>query len=168
MKKVMQALLGFLCMGVVLATAAPAGSSDKVVEFDSMVGVSGPFLGTVNPVRGVPGGGLPWVLDRGEGELEADGKLEVEVQGLVLADDPSVPPGLRLTNPVPNFRAIVSCMIIDGAGNPAVVNVGTDNFPASPAGDSEIEAQLDLPTPCFAPIIFVTSPGGSWFAVTGR
>jgi hypothetical protein len=25
-----------------------------------------------------------------------------------------------------------------------------------------------LPSPCFAPIIFVTSPTSAWFAVTGR
>ena len=34
-------------------------------------------------------------------------------------------------------------------------------------GDAEIEAKLDLPNPCIAPIIFVTSPTGSWFSVTG-
>jgi hypothetical protein len=25
-----------------------------------------------------------------------------------------------------------------------------------------------LPSPCFAPIVFVTSGSGNWFAVTGR
>jgi hypothetical protein len=34
-------------------------------------------------------------------------------------------------------------------------------------GDAEIEAMLDLPDPCLAPIVFVTNPGGAWFAVTG-
>jgi hypothetical protein len=34
-------------------------------------------------------------------------------------------------------------------------------------GDAKIEAQLTLPEPCVAPIAFVTSPAGSWFAVTG-
>jgi hypothetical protein len=53
----------------------------------------------------------------------------------------------------------------DGAA--AVENVSTDPFPATTTGDSKIEATVSLPSPCFAPIVFVTSPGGSWFAVTG-
>ena len=41
----------------------------KVLEFDTMVGVPRPFTGAVNPIRGVPGGGLPWVISFGKGEL---------------------------------------------------------------------------------------------------
>jgi hypothetical protein len=26
---------------------------------------------------------------------------------------------------------------------------------------------VDLPSPCIAPIVFVTSPNGAWFAATG-
>jgi len=26
---------------------------------------------------------------------------------------------------------------------------------------------LELPQPCIAPIVFVTSPGGAWFSITG-
>jgi hypothetical protein len=60
----------------------------------------------------------------------------------------------------------VSCQtIVDGAA--AVVNVSTDAFPATTTGDSKIEATVTLPSPCFAPIVFVTSPGDSWFAATG-
>ncbi len=90
------------------------------------------------------------------------------MKGLVLADDPAVPPALRLTNPIPMFRAIVSCMITDGNDNPSFVNVSTDGFPADTAGDSNINATVELPDACFGPIIFVTSPGGSWFLVTGK
>lgn len=48
----------------------------------------------------------------------------------------------------------------------------TDAFPATQGfaseggGNAKIEADLALPQPCLAPIIFVTSPGGAWFAVT--
>jgi hypothetical protein len=62
---------------------------------------------------------------------------------------------------------VVSCQIIDGAGNPGILNLSTGDFPATPSGDSDIEAQLELPDKCFAPIIFVTNPAGRWFAVTG-
>jgi hypothetical protein len=36
------------------------------------------------------------------------------------------------------------------------------------SGDAEIEDTVTLPSPCFAPIVFVTSTGNAWFAVTGR
>src|SRR5512143_1388317 len=98
--------------------------------------------------------------------LKTDGKLEIEVSGLVL--DPSDPAviasGRGGTNPIPNFKAIVSCLSKDGAGSPITVNVSTGTFAADASGNSTIEDQVTLPQPCIAPIIFVTSPGGSWFA----
>ena len=158
-----------MAAGIAAAAAfAPAAlAGDKVIEFDSMAGVVRPFTGSANPIRGVNGGGLPWVIRKGKGEVKADGRIEVKVRGLVLADDPAVPPARRLVNPIPNFRAVVSCLTVDAAGLAATVNVTTGDFPATTAGDSEIEAALELPSPCIAPIVFVTSPGGAWFAVTG-
>jgi hypothetical protein len=147
-------------------SATPPGAA--IFEFKTLAPVSGPFLGSANPIRGVPGGGLPWVIADGRGSLKAGGKLDINVKGLVLADDPAVPPALRLTNPIPMFRAIVSCTIIDGNGAASFVNVSTDGFPADSAGNSNIDATVELPSACFAPIIFVTSPGGAWFAVTGK
>ena len=47
------------------------------------------------------------------------------------------------------------------------MNVTTGDFPSTMGGDSEIEAALELPSPCIAPIVFVTSPGGAWFGATG-
>jgi hypothetical protein len=49
----------------------------------------------------------------------------------------------------------------------ATVNVSTDDFLADQIGNATILATLKLPSPCFAPIIFVTSPDGQWFATTG-
>ncbi len=140
--------------------SVPSESQSKIIEFETMVGVSGPFVGTRNPIRTVSGGGAPWVIGSGQGELETDGSLKVQVRGLVLAG--------RRINPLANFRAIVSCRSIGSAGQPTVVNVSTDNFLATPEGDSDIEATVNLPSPCIAPIIFVTSPTGAWFAATGH
>jgi len=53
-------------------------------------------------------------------------------------------------------------------GSVVPVNTSTDQYPATMTGDAKIEAMLHLPYPCVAPIIFVTSPSGAWFAVTGR
>ncbi|NMG00643.1 hypothetical protein GPA27_25000 [Aromatoleum toluolicum] len=143
-----------------MSTAAMArGPQDKILEFDSMVGVAAPYTGSTNPIRGVSGGGRPWSISTAEGELKFDGKLEIRVTGLVLTET-----GL---NPAATFRAIVSCMSTDVAGNPSTVNVMTAPFPATPTGDSYIEANVGLPEPCIAPIIFVTNPAGAWFAATG-
>jgi hypothetical protein len=164
------ALLAVALLSVVLvaATATYGSPDDRVVlEFDVMAPVSEPFTGATNAIRGVPGGGLPWELDAAKGELRADGRLEVEVEGLVLARRAPVPAALQGTNPIASFKAIVSCLSVDG-GAPATVNLSTALAPASPSGVAKIEDSVELPSPCFAPIVFVTSPGGMWFAVTGR
>jgi hypothetical protein len=166
MKKI--ALIGAVLAVAVLAQASGAGSSEapRVIEFDTMAAVRGPYVGAANPIRGVPGGGLPWQIERGEGELRTDGRLEVRVEGLVLREAPPVPPELRGTNPVANFRAVVSCeSIVEGAAQ--TVNRSTRLFAATRDGDSTIVATIAIPRPCFAPVVFVTSPGGAWFAVTG-
>jgi hypothetical protein len=146
-------------MFTAVTASATAGADNIVLAFETMAGVSGPFVGPTNPIRGIGGGGQPWRLDAAKGELRRNGRLEISVRGLVLTNSG--------TNPVPNFRGVVSCQIIDGAGQPAVLNVSTLDFPATPTGDSDIEADLVLPNQCFAPIIFVTNSQGRWFAVTG-
>jgi hypothetical protein len=155
-----------LAVGLVVQASGASSREQKVLEFDTMVGVRGPFVGTANPIRGVNGGGLPWQIAEGQGELSSNGRLEVEVQGLVLLNAAPVPPALRGTNPIPSFRAIVSCLTIVG-GSPATANVVTGPFPATSTGDSEIEATVALPHPCFAPIVFVGPSATTWFAVTG-
>jgi hypothetical protein len=154
----------FITAAVFAALATPVGAQaqDTVLEFETMAGVSGPFRGSANPIRGIPGGGLAWRLEEAKGELKRDGRLEVHVRGLVLAEGAN-----EGRNPIADFRAIVSCRVIDQMGAPAFVNQTTGLFPASPMGDSDIEAKVALPSHCFAPLVFVTSPTGSWFAVTG-
>jgi len=154
--------------------ASAAGSAAQgpptVLKFSTMTPVTGPYVGTANPIRGVNGGGLPWVLSAGRGSLKSDGHLLVTVRGLVLARQAPVPSALQGTNPFPDFRALVSCQTI-GAGNTATVtNISTGDFRANSSGDSTINTQIDLPRPCFAPIVIVTGPTGTdaWFAVTGR
>ena len=79
-----------------------------------------------------------------------------------------MPANLQGTNPVPQFRAIVSCLTPDDAGTGVqTVNLTTAPVPASPEGNAQIRARVELPDPCIAPIVFVTSPTGAWFAATG-
>lgn len=124
-----------------------------LVEFDSMTPVTGAAVGAVND-RGIKGGGLPWVIRSGRGEVDRQGDVDVRVRGLIIA----VPP-VNGVNPVPFFGATVSCLTKNG-----VVNVSTGLFAASSAGNSTIEAKVALPHPCRSPEVFVVSPGGAWFA----
>jgi hypothetical protein len=169
MRKAGVLVLGLLVAGAFAVQTAVAGPEGKdVLEFDTMAGVVEPFTGTANPVRGVPGGGLPWELDRALGDLRSDGRLEVRVEGLVLARRAPVPANLQGTNPIPQFRAIVSCLTPDDAGESVqTVNLTTDPVPANADGDAQIRTRVELPDPCIAPIVFVTSPTGAWFASTG-
>lgn len=145
------------------AQAADGGNGAAILTFHSMAPVTGAFVGAPTnpnggtPIRGIHGGGLPWRIDFADGELRADGRLRVRVRGLVLAGGP---PNLVGTNPIATFRAIVS---FENAGP-----IFTDPVPASTTGDAEIDTHVDLPSPGFAPVIFV-GPGTApaWFAVTG-
>ena len=148
----------------------------KILEFDTMVGVPKAYTGSSNPIRGVDGGGLPWIIDSGRGELTSNGDLDVRVRGLVFdPNDPGViAAGLAGQNPIAQFKVIVSCQSLDANGNAVITNVTTAGFPATtgPAskggGDARIKTHVSLPKPCIAPILFVTSPGSAWFAATGN
>jgi len=139
-----------------VARAAEDGNGIAVVKFHTMVPVTGQFVGaTGTAIRGIHGGGLPWALRSAQGELSADGRLRVQVKGLVLAAGPN-----SGTNPIPTFRAIVSFETLPP--------IFTEAVPASTDGDANINTHVYLPHPGFAPIIFV-GPGTNavWFAVTG-
>ena len=159
------ALAGVLLLLQSSFVAAKGGPT--ILEWQTMVGVPQAFTSTTNQavIRGVPGGGIPWRLDLGKGDLSRNGHLEIKVRGLVLATGANAG-----SNPVNAFRGLVSCL----TDQATVMNVATlDTFPAStgPAsaggGNADIEADLNLPHPCIAPIVFVTSGTGSWFAATG-
>lgn len=142
-----------LLVALALGTIASVSAAGSRKVFDStMVGIP-----TGAPTLfGVAGGGAPWVIDEGRATLTADGRLHVEVQGLVLASSG--------TNPIHTGRAIVAC-------NGAAV-ASTDAVPFSATGDAEVDATVSLPSPCFAPAvffagIFASPPTDRWFAVTG-
>lgn len=169
MKKLLLVSLSIMLLSAFFAgSASPATAKEpKIMEFDTMIGVPSTLTGTqaTAAFRGINAGGLPWTLTSAKGELNASGKLEVEVHGLVFAAGPNAG-----KNTVTSFKAVVSCIGNDGLHH----NVSTDAFPATvgPAseggGDASIEATVALPQPCFAPVVFITSPGGNWFAVTGN
>jgi hypothetical protein len=136
--------LAALTVGVV-SNAAAGGR--KVLDA-TMTGL--PVPGTV--IAGITGAGAPWVIDQGHAQLFADGRIHVDVEGLVI-------PGRVPPNPVDFGKAVVSCN--------GVFADDTALVPFSDEGDATVDDVVTLPTQCLGVTVFFTSPTGGWFAVTG-
>jgi len=144
------ALATALLVALAAGTIGTAAASGRKVFDSSMAAIpsGAPTL------FGVAGGGVAWVIEEGHATLTANGRLHVEVVGLVLASSH--------TNPVGSGRAIVTCS--------GVVAASTAAVPFSTSGDAEVDATVALPSPCFAPAVLfagVTANGDRWFAATG-
>jgi hypothetical protein len=129
-----------------LASNAAAGGR-KVLDA-TMTGL--PVPGTV--IAGITGAGAPWVIDEGRAQLFADGRIHVDVEGLVI-------PGRVPPNPVDFGKAVVSCN--------GVFADDTALVPFSDDGNATVDDVVTLPAQCQGVTVFFTSPGGGWFAVTG-
>jgi hypothetical protein len=144
-------LIGMLFAAIPFLWTGAIASAADILEFDTMAGVpEDEFM-----IRGINGGGSPWVVDVAKGSVGEDGRLQITVRGLVLATSGE--------NPSATFRGVVSC--IDGFG--AEVNVHTAEVSTGLEGDADIDEMLILPKPCFAPVAFVVGASGNWFAVSG-
>jgi hypothetical protein len=131
---------------IALASNATAGGR-KVLDA-TMTGL--PVPGTV--IAGITGAGAPWVIDEGRAQLFADGRIHVDVEGLVI-------PGRVPPNPVDFGKAVVSCN--------GVFADDTALVPFSDDGNATVDDVVTLPAQCQGVTVFFTSPGGGWFAVTG-
>lgn len=141
-------------IAVVLVTGIAAADPGNKLLDASMTGIPAPGM----TLEGVDGGGLPWVLQRGDAKLFADGRLQVSVSGLVIASGP-----LAGTNPIHTGRAIVAC-------NGGTSVVMSDPVPYSPSGDATVNTHINLPSQCLGPVVFFagqTAAGPRWFAVSG-
>lgn len=125
-----------------------------ILQFSSMTPVTGTAVSAVND-RGLVGGGKAWAITSGSGSVSRAGHVMVSVTGLVIPD-------LGNVNPIAKFKAVVSCV----TQHHVIVNVSTGLFDASGAGDSTIDDTVALPRHCGHALLFVTSPGGAWFAMS--
>lgn len=174
----MRRLLGIVAIvcvaaAVALVAAVPPVTSSggkPLFQFNTLVGVSGAFVGSSMPLRDVPGGGFPWVISEGKAKVTSGGFLQVEVEGLVIDPNNATAQekGIAGINPVGHFFATLSC--VDASG--AVVNIDSNPVPATTTGNATIEQYIPLPATCFAPIVLVRgsptgAPSGPWFAASG-
>jgi hypothetical protein len=170
MRKALVLLLGLAVLAALAVPALGLGGGDgrKVIQANVLAPVVEPYTGPANPIRGVTGGGLPWEIDSGSANLRANGRLHVNVNGLVLARRAPVPAERQGTMPFTQLGAIVSCLTTPDGVSATTDNVSTELFSVTPRGYGHLDTSVALPSPCFAPIVFVTAPTGQWFAVTGR
>jgi hypothetical protein len=136
-----------LLLTLTLGAASTASAGGRKVLDTTMAGLPTGSL----PLNGLIGGGVPWSISDGRALLFADGRLHVEVEGLVVTASG--------VNPITTGKAVVTC---GGA-----FADDTDVVPFSTAGDAEVHTVVDLPSPCLAPAVFFTNATGRWFAVTG-
>jgi hypothetical protein len=155
MSRTLRLMVGIAVLAALaLGNVASASAGGQKILDTSLTGIPTGGLG----LDGIIGGGVPWALDDGRAKLFADGRLQVEVEGLVLNTTPPNP-----VNPIPTARAIVTCGHVVAARSAIV--------PFSPAGDGRVRTTVSLPSPCLAPTVFwvgVTATGAErWFAVSG-
>ena len=150
------ALLGATMCGVLASSAMAQESLFRSTIIGSNPGII---------IAGVQSGGAPWTVQRGSAVLNDAGRLHVELRDLILPQLKGQP------GPVTSVSASLVC---GGAGG--VVVATTDAAPLSTDGNAEIEAQISISSPCFAPIVLIRAAGfngtplpqpGPWIAATG-
>jgi hypothetical protein len=145
-----------LLSAAALAGSAITGFAASGHENNGRHGGQTLFRSTVAPtvlsdptIHGVARGGVPWQLDSGQVRLRHDGRLSVDVRGLVI-------PGNGTPGPVTTISAGLYC----GAdATSAVATTGT--VPISREGDATISERVSLPAKCLAPIVLVHPNGGA-------
>jgi hypothetical protein len=125
-----------------VAVCMMAGMFAIGTSADELVFIA-PVVGS-NPgatIAGVASGGAPWVVRRGIAVLTDEGRLSVDVRGLVL------PSANNTAGPVTGVAASVVC------ANAVVATSNSANL--SSAGDAEIHARLSVPLPCVGAVVLV-------------
>jgi hypothetical protein len=151
--------LAITLLGASPGSADAGGHKRLLLAFGSLYGVDGPFLNVPYPANGVAGDEAAWIVGPSAGSLTTDGHLKISVRGLIFADG--------RPNDEATFRALVTCVTDDGT-NIGTASVLSPGFPASPAGNSNIDAHLRLPNPCIDPIVMILAGSeDKWFAVNG-
>jgi len=146
--------------------APPVLADDTLVRFEGGIGVipvsraaapqnaDGTFQNVVrNDVLGTPPGGQPWVIANLSAEVEVDGRITVDGEGLLLAGGNGIG-----TNGGQSVRARLFCGGVAHNTDPPV--------PLEANGDFRIDDILDPipPNPCVNPVLLIVSGGGNWFA----
>lgn len=157
---------------VLVLTLSPlvVSADDSLVRFDGGIGVD-PVSGIVsntpapNVVRGIPPGGFPWVIRRLRADVKADGGIQVDVRGLLLAGGNVIG-----TNGGQRVLAMLFCGAPGAGGslgNATAHSSDPAGVPLDANGDVVIDDVLTPvpPIPCESPALLIATPGTHhWFA----
>ena len=121
------------------------GLSALTARADGRGGFEARIIGSAvgEHVAGIPSGGAPWKVARGEAHVSGSGKIEVEVKGLLIASGPAI----NTVGPVTMVLASLVC------GD--VVAASTEAAPLSSKGNFEIHDTISVPSPCIAPAVLI-------------
>jgi hypothetical protein len=157
MKK-MFTLIGSLSACLLVAGLAGTANADEILK-----GKLRPCVKDGTTFGEVGSCGKVWKLGSGEAKLESDGKLKVEVKGLVLNDAST-----GESNGTPDgVTDVVATVICGGKIAGAAERVPLNN----PKGEAKIEAKLAIPANCEKPVVLLREIWegkiGGWLAGAG-
>jgi hypothetical protein len=124
-----------LCVGLFAVNAL----ADDNGGFDAQI--IGSSVG--QHVAGVPSGGAPWKVAKGEAKISGNGRIDVEVRGLLIASGAAI----NTVGPVTMVMASLVCGDVVAASTVAV--------PLSSIGNASIQDMITVPSPCIAPAVLV-------------
>ena len=115
-----------------------------------------PTLTSDPAVHGVAAGGAPWQLKRGAVTLRRNGRLRLDVRGLVI-------PAMGNPGPVMTIDASLYC------GNDTTAAATTGSVPISRTGNARIADRLTLPAKCLGAVVLVHPNGNpnAYIAASG-
>ena len=142
-----------VCMLLGTFVSLPALAQGPLVRFEGGIG-NQPLRGgsAANVVQGVNPAGTPWVIERLNVDIMADGRISVDGRGLLLAGGNSIG-----TNGGQSVGARLFC---------GTVPHNSILVPLQPNGDFRIDDVLTPlpPTPCENPVLLIVNAGGLGFA----
>jgi hypothetical protein len=164
MGRLLQLVCGFILI-VAAAGFAQARDDDESEPILKASLLACPHDGTI--LGGVHSCGKIWNLKEGRAQLSADGKLRIEVEGLVL-NDPTLPPSVNGTPD--GVTAVAGVLVCGGSGG--AIAAQTALVTINTKGDAKIHETLTLPKPCIGPVVlvreFFNNQLGGWLAATGK
>ena len=157
MKKSYISISGFSAL-VFVCSIASSARADEIVK-----GKLRPCVKDGTTFGEIGSCGKVWKLGSGEAKLESDGKLKVEVKGLVLNDEST-----GESNGTPDgVTDVVATVICGGKIAGAAERVPLSN----PKGEAKVEAKLAIPAKCEKPVVLLREIWegkiGGWLAGIG-
>jgi hypothetical protein len=118
-------------------------------------------------IGGVNACGKIWKIGSGEVALDADGKLIVDIRGLVLND-----PSVGKYDGSPDGVDAVAVAVCVGGGKRGTVAAQTEPVALSQNGDVRIDTTVSVPEACADPIVLIRERYegkiGGWLAATSK